>query len=108
MTAEDDRNAFRRNVLESERLAAANDVKGANARTDALVTVAAPWERDGRLVEFLEPLLADTEDRAVRFAAASFLFHHGHQDEAVPTLEAIRDGGGMESVTARVILDRRR
>lgn len=101
-----DRQSFRQHVVESERLAAADDIDAANAETDALSTVAAPWEESGRLVEFLTPLLNETEDRAVRFAAASYLFHHGYQDEAVPALEAIRNGRGLESITARVILDK--
>ncbi|MGH3383627.1 MAG: hypothetical protein ACRDO1_03530 [Nocardioidaceae bacterium] len=106
MDAERDREAFRQHVRESDRYVAEHDVKRANAETDALTRVGTPWQAAGRLLELLSPLMDGSEPRNVRFAAASYLFHAGHESDAAPTLDEIRNEPGLEAVTARVLLDK--
>jgi hypothetical protein len=48
--------------------------------------------------------MAADESTAVRFAAASYLFHAGHQAEAVPVLKEIESGRGGGAVMAMSIL----
>jgi predicted aconitase len=105
MNADQDRDTFRRHVRESDRYAAEHDVERANAETAALTKVGAPWADADQLLELLSPLLDAAEPANVRFAAASYLFHAGHQAEAVPTLEDIQNSAGLEAVTARVLVD---
>ncbi|GAB3402886.1 hypothetical protein [Flindersiella endophytica] len=100
-----DRAAFRHHVAESDRYAEAADADSANAETDKLAALAEHWEQQGRAVEFLTPLLAPTELRPVRFNAASWLLYRGHPDVAVPVLEELRAGRGLEGVDAGLLLD---
>lgn len=106
MNAETDRDAFRAHVLESDRRAAADDVDGANTEASALDGLTGPWETAGRLGELLNPLLNTTEPRSVRFNAAAYLLESTGSDAAVATLEEVQAGDGMESISARVLLDR--
>jgi hypothetical protein len=100
-----DRAAFRHHVAESDKHAEAADADAANAETDKLAALAERWEQQGRAVEFLTPLLAPTEPRPVRFNAASWLLHRGHPEIAVPVLEDLRAGRGLEAVDAGLLLD---
>jgi hypothetical protein len=102
---DEDRAAFRHHVAESDRYGEAADADSANAETDKLAAIAERWEQAGRVVEFLTPLLAETESRAVRFNAASWLLHRGHPDVAVPVLEELRAGRGLEGADAGLLLD---
>jgi hypothetical protein len=107
MDADQDREKFREHLRESDRYFDADDVDRANAESEAAEGVLAPWEAEGREVEFLTPLLEASETRGVRLAAAAGLYYTGHQDAAVPVLEEISNGPGREAVTAFVVLGER-
>ncbi|MGH3385807.1 MAG: hypothetical protein ACRDO1_14610 [Nocardioidaceae bacterium] len=106
MDADADREAFRRHVAESERLVKAGNGDAANAEGDNAETVARRWADRGELLDFLSPLLDESEAAAVRFDAACALLYGGHPDEGAATLEALRDGdNGVVSPEAEMVLD---
>lgn len=100
-----DRDAFRRHAIESDRCAAAGDESAARAESDRLAEIADWWEQHGCVVSFLAPLLASWELRGVRFAAASWLLHCGYPALAVPVLEDLSKGEGVEAADAALLLD---
>jgi len=107
MKADRDRERFREHLRESDRYFKTGDANAANAETDALDTVLAPWKAGGREVEPLSALVEPSEPRNVRFAAASALFYNGHEDLGVPVREEIGNGPGMEAVGALAVLGER-
>ncbi|GAB3747943.1 hypothetical protein [Microlunatus parietis] len=90
-TLDEDRNEVRHQLLEAERLLSGDDPEAtaSNAATAKMEAIAARHDAAGHLVELLAPLLAEAEDKQVRFGAATFLLSRGHADLAVPVLETI-------------------
>lgn len=86
-TIDEDRNEVRHQLREAERLLSGDDPEAtaSNAATATMEAIAARHDAAGHLVE----LLAETEDKHVRFGAATFLLSRGHADLAVPVLETI-------------------
>lgn len=101
-TIDQDRDAVRELLIKAEALLSSGDpdAKATNATTAEAAAIAQRWESRGQIVDLLHPLLADAEDKPVRFGAATYLLSRGHSDLAVPVLETV----GMAE--AKVVLRR--
>ncbi|WP_152362730.1 hypothetical protein [Microlunatus speluncae] len=106
MNPDIDRATFRAHVSLSRQLLEDGDPAAADAEAERGERVAERWDESGRIIDLLKPLLDDTEPESMRFAAASYLFEHGYDQDAVPVLESVRDHGGPTAAEARALVDR--
>lgn len=88
-TIDEDRDEIRHLWLKSEESRNDPDAEVANALIRAAVAIADHWNAQGRIIELMSPLLDESEDRHVRYAAASVLLNHGQPDLAIPVLETV-------------------
>lgn len=104
MNPDIDRATFRAHVSLSRQLFEDGDPAAAEAEAARGERVAERWEDLGQIFDLLRPLLDNTEPESMRFAAATYLFEHGYDEEAVPILESIRDHDGPLAVEARAMV----